>query len=97
LEEQVKSLEAQAALTDQLREDISFVEEERNKYVNLLAEIQSQIETLSEGRDSLAKKVVSIEEHAKEIRGERTILEAEVMNLKGKVTNMVQYVLPLHR
>lgn len=87
-EEQVKSLEAQAALTDQLREEISFVEEERNKYANLLAEIQSQIETMSEERDSLAKKVVSIEAHAKEIESERTTLEAEVTNLRDKVTDM---------
>jgi len=88
LEEQVKSLEAQTALADQLREDISFVEEERNKYANLLAEIQPQIETVSEERDSLAKKVASVEAHAKELGGEKTALEAEVMNLKDKVTNM---------
>jgi chromosome segregation ATPase len=87
-EEQVKSLEAQTALADQLREDISFVEEERNKYANLLAEIQPQIETVSEERDSLAKKVASVEAHAKELRGERTSLEAEVMNLKDKVADI---------
>jgi len=87
-EEQVKSLEAHAALADQLREDISFVEEERNKYANALAEIQSQFETVSEERDSLAKKVVTVEAHAKELGDERTILEAEVINLKDKVTNM---------
>ena len=88
LEEQVKSLEARAALTDQLREDISFVEEERNKYANVLAEIQPQFETVSKERDSLAKKVVSVEAHAKELGDERTILEAEVINLKDKVTNI---------
>lgn len=88
LEEQVKSLEARAALADQLREDISFVEEERNKYANVLAEIQPQFETVSKERDSLAKKVVSVEAHAKELGDERTILEAEVINLKDKVTNM---------
>jgi chromosome segregation ATPase len=88
LEEQVKSLEARAALADQLREDISFVEEERNKYANVLAEIQPQFETVSKEHDSLAKKVVSVEAHAKELGDERTILEAEVINLKDKVTNM---------
>lgn len=88
LEEQVKLLEAQTALANQLREDISFVEEERNKYANLLAEIQPQIETVSEERDSLAKKVASVEAHAKELSGERTSLEAEVMNLKDKVADI---------
>lgn len=87
-EEQVKLLEAQTALANQLREDISFVEEERNKYANLLAEIQPQIETVSEERDSLAKKVASVEAHAKELSGERTSLEAEVMNLKDKVADI---------
>lgn len=88
LGEQVKSLEVHAALADQLREDISFVEEERNKYANALEEIQSQFETVSEERDSLAKKVVAVEAHAKELGDERTIFEAKVINLKDKVANM---------
>ena len=88
LEAQVKSLEAQSVLADQLSEDISFVEEERNKFANLLAETQPQLEAVVEERDSLSEKAASVEEYAKKIEGERTTLEARVMNLKDKVTDV---------
>jgi len=88
LNAQVKSLKAQAALVDQLRQDISFTEEERDKIANLLAEIQPQLEVMTEERDSLGEKLASAEAHAKELDDERTTLEAQVMNLKDKVVDM---------
>ena len=88
LEAQVKSLEAQATLADQLREDISFTEEERDKYANLLAETQPQLEAMTEERDSLSEKVDSTEARANELEDEKTTLEAQVMNLRDKVTDM---------
>ncbi len=88
LEAQVKSLEAQSVLADQLSEDISFVEEERSKFANLLAETQPQLEAVVEERDSLDKKAASVEKYAKKVEGDKTTLEARVMNLKDKVTDV---------
>ena len=88
LEVRVKSLEVQAALVDQLREDLSFAEEERNKFADMLAQTQPQLEAVTEERDSLAEKVASAEAHAKELEGEKTALEAQVMNLKDEVADI---------
>jgi len=87
LEVQVKSLESRAALAEQLREDISFVEEERNKFANLLAQIQPQLEEVTAERDSLAEKMASAEKDVKKVQGEKTALEAQVMNLKDNITD----------
>jgi len=82
LEAQVKSLEAQAALVDQLREGISLAEEERNKLANLLAEIRSQSEAVTEERDSLVKKVTSAEAHAKDLRVKLASADSRVSNMR---------------
>jgi transposase len=57
LEAQIASLEAQAALADQLREDIAFVEEERNKFANQWSQIQLQLETATDERDRLTELI----------------------------------------
>ncbi len=88
LEAQVKSLEAQSVLADQLSEDISFIEEERNKFANLLAETQPQLEAVVEERNSLNKKAASVAKYAQKLEGEKTTLEARVMNLKDKVVDV---------
>ncbi|MHC4544191.1 MAG: hypothetical protein ACYS9C_13535 [Planctomycetota bacterium] len=87
LEMQVTSLEAEAALAKQLREDISFAEEERNKFANLLAQAQAQLEDATAERDSLTEQMASAEVHAKELEDGKTALEAQVMNLKDRVTD----------
>jgi len=88
LEQRVKSLEAQAALAEQLYEDISFAEEERNKFANSLAQAQQQLKAVTEERDSLAEQTASAETHTKELESDKTALEAQVMNLKDKVIDM---------
>jgi len=85
LEVQVNSLQAQAALAEQLRQDISFAEEERNKFVNLLAEVQPQLEEVTTERDSLTEQMASTETNTKELESEKMALEAQVMNLKDKI------------
>lgn len=87
LEAQITSLQAQAALAEQLREDISFVEEERNKFADRLAQLQTQLETVTEERDKLTELIASTEGHAKEIEGEKIAFEAQVMNLKDKIAD----------
>ncbi len=88
LEAKVNSLETQAALADQLREDITFAEEERNKYANLLAETQPQLEAVTGERDSLVEEVASVRAHAKELESAKMAFEAQVMNLKDKVADI---------
>lgn len=85
LEVQVKSLEVSAALAEQLREDIFFVEEERNKFSNQLANIQLQLEQATAERDSLAEKMASTETNVKELEDEKMTLEANVINLKDRI------------
>ncbi len=85
LEVQVKSLEVSAALAEQLREDIFFVEEERNKFSNQLASIQLQLEQATAERDSLAEKMASTETNVKELESEKITLEASVMSLKDRI------------
>lgn len=87
LDAQVKSLEAQAALAEQLREDIAFVEEERNKFADQLEQIEPQFESVTDERDSLAEQLVSAEEHTKVLESEKIALEAQVMNMKDRVTD----------
>jgi chromosome segregation ATPase len=87
LEIQVTSLEAETALAKQLREDLSFAEEERNKFANLLAQTQEQLEEVTAERDSLAEQMASTEVHARELEDGKRALEAQVMNLKDRVTD----------
>jgi chromosome segregation ATPase len=87
LEIQVTSLEAETALAKQLREDLSFAEEERNKFANLFAQTQTQFEEVTAERDSLAEQMASAEVHTKELEDGKMALEAQVMNLKDRVTD----------
>jgi len=88
LEERLKALEPQAAMADQVRQDLSFTEEERNKLANSLTETKQQLEAVTTERNSLAKEIASVEPRAKELEDEKTTLEAQVMNLKDKVVDM---------
>jgi chromosome segregation ATPase len=87
LEIQAKSLEAEAALAKQLREDISFAEEERNKFATQLTQAQTQLEEVTTERDSLTEQMASAEVYTKELEDGKKALEAQVMNLKDRVTD----------
>lgn len=87
LEIQAKSLEAEAALAKQLREDISFTEEERNKFATQLAQAQTQLEEVIAERDSLTEQMASAEVYTRELEDGKKALEAQVMNLKDRVTD----------
>ena len=88
LEQRVKSVEAQAALAEQLHEDISFAEQERNKFADSLAQTRQQLKAVNNERDSLARQTASAATHINELESDKTALEAQVMNLKDKVTDM---------
>jgi chromosome segregation ATPase len=85
LEVQVELLETRAALAEQLREDISFIEQERNKFADELAETRLQLEQAVADRDALTEQIGSAEANAKDLKGDKLALEAQVMNLKDKI------------
>ena len=87
LELQVNSLRAQAALAEQLRQDISFVEEERNKFADELAQTQQEFEQAVAERDSLTEQFSYSKTNLKELENEKMALEAQVMNLKDNITD----------
>lgn len=87
LEAHVESLEASAALVEQLREDISFADEDRNKLHKRLSQVEPQLKEVTAERDSLAGKMDSAEARARELEGEKFALEAHVLNLKDKIAD----------
>ena len=88
LEARLSALEVEAALVEHLREDISFAEEERNSSVELLGQIQPELEAMTLERDSLTEQVASMDTNIVELDDDKTTLEAQVMNLKDKVSEM---------
>ncbi len=87
LELQLNSLQAQADLAEQLRQDISFAEEERNKFADELGQIRQNLEQTTSERNSLSEQVAYYEKNFKELESEKMALEAQVMNLKDKITD----------
>jgi chromosome segregation ATPase len=90
LEARINLLGAKAALGEQLRDDISFVEEERNETVKRLEEVISELELATEERDDLAKEKVIKEALIMDIQSAKSDLEAQTSNLKEKVADMNQ-------
>jgi chromosome segregation ATPase len=87
LEAQIELLQMRAALAEQLREDVSFAEQERNKFANLLGQTQPQLEHAISECDSLAEQLSSAEANIKELEGEKMALEAHVMSLKDRIAD----------
>jgi chromosome segregation protein len=87
-EVRVDSLEARAALVDRLREDIAFTEQERDKSAQMLADTQQQLEEVTEEREALSEEAAAAQARAEEFEGEKTALEAQVMNLGDKVLDL---------
>ncbi len=87
LQVQVETLQGPAALVEQLREDISFAEQERNEFSDLLGETQARLEETVAEHDSLTKQLSSAKESMKELEGEKVTFEAQVMNLKDRITD----------
>jgi len=88
LERRIKSAEERFSLVEQLRQDISFAEQERNKFADLLAQTNRQLKAMTGKRDSLAEQTAIAETHIKELKHDKTVLEARVMNLKDRVSDM---------
>jgi chromosome segregation ATPase len=89
LEGRMMLLEAKAALADQLREDISFVEEEQTGTIRRLRDVTSQMEQVIEERDGLAEKRADDGARVEELQNERVRLEVQVLGLKNRLAEMV--------
>ncbi len=89
LSRRVELLEAKSALADQLREDISFVEEEQNRTHQLLKKATSGLEKATEERDSLAEEKNVHVARIMELQRERLDLEAQILGLKERLAEMV--------
>ena len=88
LEAQVKLLEAKAALGEQLREDLSFVEEERNEIARRLEHTTHQLGKITAERDRLAEQNAADQARIKDLECDKITLEANVLNLEEKVADM---------
>jgi chromosome segregation ATPase len=88
VEARIKLLEAKAALGEQLREDLSFVEEERNEIARRLEEATSQVARMTAERDRLAAQKITDEARLKELQGEKIALEVKVLNLEETVADL---------
>lgn len=87
-----KSLQAQTALAEQLRQDLAFAEEERNRFADLLTEIQPRLEAATQGRDSLARKAAKAQARVQRLKAEKTALEADLAEGNKAVGRLSQEV-----
>jgi len=85
LEAQVELLQTHTALAEQLREDISFAEQERDRFADELANTRPQLEQAVAERDALAKQIASAKADAEDLQSEKKALEAQVMKLQNKI------------
>jgi chromosome segregation ATPase len=88
LEARINLLEAKASLVEQLREDMAFVEQERDETARRLEEASSELKTVLADRESLLQQKTVMETHIKQLQGHKTDLEARVLNLKDKAAEL---------
>ncbi len=89
LEARANMLEAKAALADELREDVSFVEEEQNKTFRRLKEVTSELDQVGKERDGLAEQKAIYVARVRELQSQRFDLEAQVLDLRERLAEMV--------
>lgn len=85
LEERLKLREAEAALVDPLRDELSFIEQERNETARNLKTTGDVLDRTTSERDALADKVAAAEDRIGELEGAKVDLEAQVLNLEERV------------
>lgn len=88
LDAQVRLLEAKAALGEQLREDLSFVEEERNEIARRLEQTADQLAKATGERDGFAEQNSADQVRIRELESDKITLEATVLNLEETVADM---------
>jgi len=88
LDARVQLLDAQAALAEQLREEISFVEEERNDIARKLKDSEAQLERVTSERNALVERVDTAEMSVKNLELEKVDSQARVLNLEENVRDL---------
>jgi hypothetical protein len=86
--ERLKLREAEAALVDPLRDQLSFVEQERNEIARTLKTNVDMLERTTKERDALAEKMAVAEDRIGELEGVNVDLEAQVLNLEELVHDL---------
>lgn len=90
LEERVRLLAPEAALTDQLRQEVAFLNQERNRIFTELTEAKTQLEEVAEDRNSLDEKVADLDEQNRQIRQAKSALEGQVWSTKEKEIDLIR-------
>jgi chromosome segregation ATPase len=87
LEEKLKSLEASGGTNPKLREENASLRRERDRLASLLEEIKPQLESVTEGRDSLSEEIAFAQKQARELASRKVNLETQVKSLQEKVAD----------
>lgn len=90
MEAQIQLFETKAALGDQLREDISFVEEERNDMARKYEEANTKLSLVTEERDIFKNHNAQLDDVIKQMQNDKIELEAKALNLEESVEEMAQ-------
>ncbi len=84
----VKLLESQAALAEQLRQELSFVEEERDRASSVLVETRSELDTFTDERNSLTETLATAEAQSRRLETEKSDLETNVSGLNDRIAEL---------
>lgn len=87
LEEKLKSPETSTGTTAKLREENASLKKERDRLANLLEEIKPQLESVTEGRDSLSEETAFAQKRARELASRKAYLETQVKSLQEKIAD----------
>jgi chromosome segregation ATPase len=87
LEEKLKSPETSAGSTAQLHQENASLKKERDRLASLLEEIRPQLESVTEGRDSLSEEMAFAQKRARELASSKANLETQVKRLQEKVAD----------
>lgn len=87
LEEKLRSPETSAGSTAKLHQENASLKKERDRLASLLEEIRPQLESVTEGRDSLSEEMAFAQKRARELAGRKANLETQVKRLQEKVAD----------
>ena len=87
LEEKLRSLETNTGTTAQLHQENASLKKERDRLASLLEEIKPQLESVTEGRDSLSEETAFAQKRARELASRKAYLETQVKSLQEKIAD----------
>ncbi|MHC4735990.1 MAG: hypothetical protein ACYTDW_16260 [Planctomycetota bacterium] len=88
LEDDVDSLQKKrAGSTAKLHQENASLKKERDRLASLLEEIKPQLESVTEGRDSLSEEMAFAQKRARELASRKAYLETQVKGLQEKVAD----------